>query len=145
MLGARPPDLPHRGMPAASVPATADTSSQVASLVELFLVCSALGEPLRVWGLYSDAYLTRILARERGYDRARYGADREPKPSAAADSPALQSISVIAALGDTHAMATVVIWYPNLDRAKTLMFWFVLIDGDWRIDEIDGEITFAVP
>ncbi len=41
--------------------------------------------------------------------------------------------------------ADATIHYPNLDLTKHLRFWFAWQDGQLRIDEVDGEITFAVP
>ena len=47
--------------------------------------------------------------------------------------------------GSGRTVADVTIHYPNLDRTKQLRFWFAWQDGQVRIDEVDGEITFAVP
>ncbi len=125
--------------------ASRETTAEVEALVQAFLDCSAAGEPLRVWSLYSDAYLGRLLYRERGYDRTRYAADLVAAPLELSERPELRVVSHVMATGQDHASATVVIWYPNLDREKTLAWRFVRVGDEWRIDEIDGEITFAVP
>ncbi len=125
--------------------ASRETTAEVEALVQAFLDCSAAGEPLRVWSLYSDAYLERLLDRERGYDRTRYAADLVAAPLDLDERPERRVVSRIVCQGEDRASATVVIWYPSLDREKTLAWRFVRVGDDWRIDEIDGEITFAVP
>jgi len=125
--------------------ATRETTVEIESLIEAFLDCSAAGEPLRVWSLYSDAYLRRLLERERGYDRARYDADLVAEPLGLGGRPELRVVSHVMTQGEDRASATVVIRYPNLDREKMLAWRFVRVMDVWLIDEIDGEITFAVP
>lgn len=137
--------------PSAQVPmrdgvrATPEVQAEIELLLGAFLGCSGAGEPVRVWALYSDAYLARLLSRERGYDRNRYDADLVPRPLQTEDHPSLRSISTVEAFGGTRAVARIVVWYPNLGREKTLDCRFVLDAGDWLIDEIDGEITFSLP
>lgn len=125
--------------------ATSETIAEIESLVVAFIDCSAAGEPLRVWSLYSDAYLGRLLERERGYDQVRYCADLVAAPLDLDERPELRVVSQIVTYGEDHASATAVIWYPNLRREKALAWWFVRVGDVWRIDEIDGEITFAAP
>ena len=110
-----------------------------------FVACSGAGEPLRVWSLYSDAYLARLLSRERGYDRARYDFDAAPLPIAESAWPMLSNLGGIGVDGSGRTVADATIRYPNLELTKHLRFWFVWQVGELRIDEVDGEITFAVP
>ena len=138
-------DEPWRSSDDAGVQVTAAMQAEIEVLVRDFLACSAAGEPLRVWSLYSDSYLARLMNRERGYDRVRYEMDLEPRPLGSEARPILRSLSPAMAHGDGHVVTRVVIWYPNLEREKDLEWRFVRVAGEWRIDEIDGEITFAVP
>jgi hypothetical protein len=95
--------------------------------------------------LYTDAYLSRLLSRERGYDRVRYELDADPHPIAASEWPRLSALDEVRADGSGRTVTDVTIHYPNLERSKRLRFWFVWQGGRLRIDEVDGEITFAVP
>lgn len=137
--------IPAPGNRVAREPATSAVSDSLEALVAEFLRCSAAGEPLRVWSLYSDAYLARLLSRERGYDRARYEADAEPRPVSADAQPILRSFADVTVASHDHAAARVAIFYPNLDREKAFEFHFIRVEGVWLIDEIQGEITFSVP
>lgn len=98
-----------------------------------------------MWALYSDAYLARLLSRERGYDRIRYEFDAEPRPMPVTDWPMVIALEGGRQDPAGRTVADATIRYPNLDRTKRLRFWFVWDDGRLRIDEVDGEITFAVP
>ena len=117
----------------------------VEAVLAQFVACSGAGEPLRVWSLYTDAYLSRLLARERGYDRVRYDLDAEPHPIAPTEWPQMNGPDRAWLDGSGRTVADASIRYPNLDRTKRLRFRFVWQDGQLRIDEVDGEITFAVP
>ena len=121
------------------------TLHDVRALLMLFVACSGAGEPLRVWSLYTDGYLARLLSRERGYDRVRYDLDAAPHPIAASDWPVLTALEGIDMDGAGRIAADATIHYPNLDLTKHLRFWFAWEDDQLRIDEVDGEITFAIP
>lgn len=129
----------------AGVRVTSTVQLEIEGLVRAFLACSGAGEPLRVWSLYSDSYLARSLDRERGYDRARYEMDLLPRPLETGAWPELRRLFPAMTLGDNRVVVSAIVWYPNLAREKDLVWSFIRIDGEWKIDEIDGEITFAVP
>lgn len=125
--------------------AESPSTDEIEALLHRFLACSGSGEPLRVWSLYTDGYLARLLSRERGYDRARYAFDAVARPIPSDHWPMLRKVGepVRDAQGRTAVDAT--IWYPNLAREKRLRFTLVWVDDHLRIEEIDGEITFSVP
>ncbi len=131
--------------PSESAPILRATLADVRAVLLQFVACSGAGEPLRVWSLYSDTYLSRLLSRERGYDRARYVRDAEPHPIAVPDWPQLTVPDRAWVDSSGRSVVDATIHYPNLDRTKHLRFWFIWQDGRLRIDEVDGEITFAVP
>ena len=129
----------------ASVSARSANLEDVQTVLSQFVACSGAGEPLRVWSLYTEAYMARLFARERGYDCVRYDLDSEPHPTAPSTWPQLTGPDRVWTDGSGRTVADVTIHYPNLDRTKQLRFWFAWQDGQVRIDEVDGEITFAVP
>ena len=119
----------------------------IRATVDQFIACSNTGEPLRVYGLYSDAYLQRLLARDRPLiDAERYDSLATPVPAEAANGATLVEIRGarnILATGQLGAIVTIA--YPSVPEPKTFFFTFRYIDGDLRIDDILGELTFSLP
>jgi hypothetical protein len=126
-------------------PASPTEVAAVRAVVEELVACFATGEPLRVWGLYSDAYLARLLYRQRGFDRRLYDAYATPRPAGPGEFVEIRSISDVVRLGDGRIGATVVLYYPGIGMGKRFFFVIVEIDARWRIDEIVGEISFSLP
>lgn len=124
-----------------------DDLAAIRHTVEQFIACSNAGEPLRVFALYSDDYLQRLLSRERPLINVdRYGALATPMP---ADSDAgarlieITGARKIMLTGQLGAVVTLA--YPSVPEPKTFFFTFRRIDGELRIDDILGEISFSVP
>lgn len=119
----------------------------IRATVDQFIACSNTGEPLRVFGLYSDAYLQRLLARDRPLiDAERYDSMATPVPAEAANGATLVEIRGarnILATGQLGAIVTIA--YPSVPEPKTFFFTFRYIDDDLRIDDILGELTFSLP
>ncbi len=119
----------------------------IRATVDQFIACSNAGEPLRVFALYTDAYLHRLLVRERPQiDVARFQSLATPMPAGADASAELIEISGardIVANGQLGALVT--IGFPSVPEPKTFFFTFRMIDGRLMIDDILGELTFSVP
>lgn len=125
----------------------AEDQAAIRQTVEQFIACSNAGEPLRVYALYTDAYLQRLLSRERPViDGDRYDALATPIPAEAGTGAELIGISGarrIVMTGQLGALITIA--YPSVPEPKTFFFTFRSIDGCLRIDDILGEITFSLP
>ena len=129
-------------------PADAATIAEVTATLEEFLACFHAGEPLRVYGLYSDAYLRRLLERAGSPNRAGYDLHATPEASAPEDRSVLRAVEGERLLEGGRVGATVVIAYPTLPervREKRFFFVFVADGGRWLIDDVLGEISFSVP
>jgi hypothetical protein len=124
-----------------------DEAAQIRGTVEQFVACSNAGEPLRVFSLYSDDYLQRLLSRERPMiDSDRYGTLATPLPVDSGAGAVLIEITgarKIMATGQLGALVTIA--YPSVPEPKTFFFTFRSIDGALLIDDILGEITFSLP
>ena len=125
----------------------AEDQAAIRSTIEQFIACSNAGEPLRVYGLYTDAYLQRLLSRERpAIDHDRYNALATPMPAEASAGAELIEISGarrIVMSGQLGALITLA--YPSVPEPKTFFFTFQWIDDSLQIDDILGEITFSLP
>lgn len=114
--------------------------------VHRFITCSNAGEPLRVYALYSDDYLQRLLAYERPLiDRARYDALATPVPAAPDGGATLVEITGGRRMVDLRYGALVTIAYPSLPQPKTFFFIFRLDGERMLIDDVLGELTFSLP
>jgi hypothetical protein len=124
-----------------------DEAAGIRRTVEQFIACSNAGEPLRVFSLYTDAYLQRLLSRERPViDPDRYEALATPVPVEANEGAVLVEITgarKIMATGQVGALITIA--YPSVPEPKTFFFTFSESDGVLLIDDILGEITFSLP
>ena len=129
-------------------PADATTTAGVTATLEELLTCFHAGEPLRVYGLYSDAYLRRLLYRAGAPDRAGYDLLATPQASAVEDRSELREVSGVRVLEGGRVGAVVVISYPTLpESVREKRFFFVFVDegGRWLVDDVIGEISFSVP
>lgn len=126
---------------------SADELTAIRQTVEQFIACSNAGEPLRVFGLYTDAYLQRLLSRERPViDPGKYNALATPfpaDPDSGAQLVEIKGTRRIVATGQLGALITIA--YPSVPEPKTFFFTFRMIDGALQIDDILGEITFSLP
>jgi hypothetical protein len=126
---------------------SAEQLAAIRATVEQFIACSNAGEPLRVFALYTDAYLQRLLNRERPViNRDRYDALATPVPVNAGSGAVLREITgarTIVMTGQLGALVTIT--YPSVPEPKTFFFTFSQVDGELRIDDILGELTFSLP
>lgn len=127
-------------------PLTLDQLSSIQATVRRFIDCSNAGEPLRVYSLYSDRYLQQMLSLERpAIDQNRYDALSTPVPAQPGEEVLLVSIEGGRRLADGRLGAEVTITYPSIPMPKTFFFTFVVTDNGLVIDDILGELTFALP
>ncbi len=142
-----PPEPERSGSLPWGEPVSTDDLVAIRQTVEQFIACSNAGEPLRVYALYTDTYLQRLLSRERPViDADRYNALATPIPAEAGTGAELIEISGarrIVMTGQLGALVTIA--YPSVPEPKTFFFTFRSIDGALRIDDILGEITFSLP
>jgi len=126
---------------------SAEELQAIRATVEQFIACSNAGEPLRIYGLYTDAYLHRLLGRERPViDEARYHALATPIPAEEGQGAELVEIRGardIVATGQLGALVTIV--YPSVPDPKVFFFTFRSIGETLLIDDILGEFTFSLP
>jgi hypothetical protein len=114
--------------------------------MEQFIACSNAGEPLRVYGLYTDRYLQQLLSLERpAIDQARYDQLATPIPAAPGEGAHLIEIAKQRKLLDTRLYAEVTITYPSVPVPKTFVVLFVQTTDGLLIDDIMGELTFSLP
>jgi hypothetical protein len=142
---ASPPARRTPGLVPTGSPADEATVAQVRATIEELLACFATGEPLRVWSLYTDDYMGRLLYRQRGFDRSLYDAYATPRPAGADELVELRTLTDVHLLADGRVGATVALFYPGIGLEKRFFFVFLRQDGRWRIDDVVGEITFSVP
>jgi hypothetical protein len=127
-------------------PLTVDQLTSIETTVRRFIDCSNAGEPLRVYALYSDRYLQQMLSLERPtIDQARYDALATPMAAQPGDVATLIDIEAGRRLADGRLGAEVTITYPSVPTPKTFFFTFVATDRGLLIDDILGELTFALP
>jgi hypothetical protein len=125
-------------------PVDAGRVRQIVDLVIDLDDCARTGEPLRVWSLYSPAYLARLFQVQGPFDEATYAAYAEPAPSDE-HGPAVQSFQRIWSAGEGLYGVEVIKTYPSVPTPKRLIFWVVETDQGLRIEEITGEISFSLP
>ncbi|MFL5758727.1 MAG: hypothetical protein ACJ789_03255 [Thermomicrobiales bacterium] len=145
-INARPPEpTPTPGPIPQGTPADPATTDGVTATVRELVACFNAGELLRAYGLYSDRYLGRLLSRQNPTTRAAYDALATPLPSRPEDRAKVLDVHGVRELPDGRVGALVTIKYAVVPVAKTFLFTFVENDGHWMIDDIRGEISFALP
>lgn len=141
---AEPPPAVAR-VPAGGVDALPDEARTFRSLIEQFVACSNAGEPLRVMALYTDRYLGELYYRQGRFSAELYTALAEPRPAAPDEQTAIVSIARVLLLPDGFVAGTVTLRYARVPMPKELIFTTVLIDDEWRIDDVLGELSFSLP
>ena len=107
--------------------------------------CANAGEPLRVWSLYSPAYLARLFQIQGPFDEATYAAYTTPRPGGTGRGVHIVSIDAIWKVQDGLYAVEAVKRYPSIPMPKRLIFWIAESDGRMMIEEITGEISFSLP
>jgi hypothetical protein len=143
--GATPEPQRTPGVVPAGTPASTDIAAAVTATVRELVACFNAGAPLRAYGLYTDAYLHRLFARQGPFSRASYDgyATPEPEPDVAKHT-AILAIRDIRVFADGSAGATVTLHYASIPVPKTFFFTFVRNGDGWLIDDILGELGFSV-
>ncbi|MGH2552009.1 MAG: hypothetical protein ACRDHN_21690 [Thermomicrobiales bacterium] len=147
LLAATPvPSTTPQGLSPIGEPIDANQIAQIHTTVQRFIDCSNSGEPLRVFALYTDRYLQQLLSIERPLiDRARYDSLATPIPAKPGEGAVLVSIERELRHLDGRLGAEVTITYPSIPMPKTFVFTFVVSGDRMLIDDILGELTFALP
>lgn len=118
----------------------------ITTAVYRFVDCANAGEPLRVYALYSDAYLLSLLNRERPLlDQGRYDALATPIPAAPYQRATVTRIKGGRRFADGTFGVNVTIVYPNIPEPKTFFFRYIVTPNGLLINDIMGELTFSLP
>jgi hypothetical protein len=134
------------GIPMMGEPLQPEEWTAVASAVKQFVDCANAGEPLRVYALYSDAYLLSLLSRERPLlDQDRYDALATPIPATPEQQATITDIEGGRRFADGTFGVNVTISYPNIPEPKTFFFRFISTPKGLLINDIMGELTFSLP
>jgi hypothetical protein len=131
-------------VPKGAPPNPATAAAIIATVTEL-VACYNAGEPLRVYSLYTDAFLQRLLVRQGTLSWPAYDALATPEPAPPDDSTAILAITGLRQLDDGKAGAMVTLRFPSIPVPKTFFFTFAREGDRWLIDDVLGEITFSVP
>jgi hypothetical protein len=141
-----PPEPERSGVLPMGEPLRPGEQIMIEQTVHLFIACSNAGEPLRVYQLYSDRYLQRLLGAERPrIDAVRYDALATPVPAAPGAGAELVEITGGRRMVDGRLGALVTIDFPSTPQPKTFFFTFLVESERLLIDDVLGELTFAVP
>jgi hypothetical protein len=127
------------------MPASPDVAAAIAETVQELVACYNAGEPLRVYRLYTDAFLQRLLMRQGALPRQAYDALATPQPAPPDAGTAILAISGTRLLDDGRAGAMVTLQFPSIPVPKTFFFTFARQGSRWLIDDVLDEITFSVP
>ncbi len=127
------------------MPASPDVAAAIADTVQELVACYNAGEPLRVYRLYTNAFLQRLLARQGALPRHGYDALATPQPAPPDAGTAILAISGTRLLDDGRAGAMVTLQFPSIPIPKTFFFTFARQGSRWLVDDVLGEITFSVP
>ena len=127
------------------MPASPDVEAAIAETVQELVACYNAGEPLRVYRMYTDAFLQRLLMRQGELPRHAYDALATPQPAPPDGGTAILTISGTRLLDHGKAGALVTLQFPSIPVPKTFFFTFARQGSRWLIDDVLGEITFSVP
>ncbi len=134
------------GIPMMGEPLRPEEWTAVTNAVHQFVDCANAGEPLRVYALYSDAYLLSLLNRERPLlDQDRYDALATPMPATPDQQATVTQIEGGRRFADGTFGVNVTISYPNIPEPKTFFFHFIPTSNGLLINDIMGELTFSLP
>jgi hypothetical protein len=120
-------------------------ADRLRELLEQLDACANAGEPLRVWSLYSPAYLARLFQIQGPFDEATYAAYTTPRPGGTGRGVRIESIDAIWKVQDGLYAVEAVKRYPSIPMPKRLIFWIAESDGRMVIEEITGEVSFSLP
>lgn len=128
---------PPVGVPSGT-PVDLDTARAIEDVTREFVACLNAGGPLRWLSLFSEAWLKDVLTPETLLARP------PATPVPVEERATLLGIWHIQAINDGRVVATVArggVDDPHPAPGRTSYFFFVLEDGEWRIDEMASEIV----
>ena len=126
-------------------PVADDVRRQVEEVLGQVVACSNAGEPLRVWSLYSNAYLSRLFQVQGQFTEAQYAAYSRPQPAQGGEGMRLECIESVHQRANGLVVAEVMTRYPSVPMPKRLLFWFVVDGNRIEVEEVTGEISFSLP
>lgn len=124
-------------------PADPATAAAIIGTVTELVACYNTGETLRIYSMYTDAFLQRLLLRQGTLSRPAYDALATPVPPD--NATAILAISGVRFLDDGKAGAMVTLHFPSIPVPKTFFYTFAREGNRWLVDDVLGEITFSVP
>ena len=127
------------------LPVTDETRQRVEAVLDQVVACSNAGEPLGVWSLYSDAYLSRLFQIHGPFSETEYATYAQPEPVNDGNGMQLERVEGIWSRDDGIVVVQVETRYPSVPMPKRLLFWFVVGEDRVEIEEVTGEISFSVP
>ena len=145
VIAAATPSTDGVAIPTALRPATSGEVATLRMVVEAFVACGDTGEPLRVLSLYTDRYLGDLYYRQGRVTENQYDVLARPDPADADERTRLLTTSKVRPLPDGRVAGEVVVRYAVIPTPKRLLVTIAYADGAWRIDDILGELTFALP
>ena len=122
-----------------------DIPRKVEEVLGQVVACANAGEPLRVWSLYSDLYLSRLFQIHGPFTDEQYQSYARPQPSGPGEGMQLERIESMRQSQDGLVVAQVVTSYPSVPMPKRLLFRFVVEGDRVEIEEVTGEISFSLP
>ncbi len=130
---------------AAATPVSASDGVAVAGVVRELIACFNAGEPLRAYGLYTDAYLRHLLAVQGVPTQVQYDALSLAEPPPADRYVQILAIRNGKALPNGGVRTAVTLRYAGVPVPKTFVFDLIETSSGWRIDDALGEIDFSLP
>ena len=127
------------------LPVNDDVRQRVEDVLGQVVACSNAGEPLRVWALYSGAYLSRLFQIQGQFTGEQYAAFAAPRPATDGIGMDLERIDRVWQRADGIVVAQVVTRYSSVPMPKRLLFWFAVNGDRVEIEEVTGEISFSLP
>ena len=142
---APPPSSDDVAVPVGVRAATPDETGALRDALEAFVACGDAGEPLRVLALYTDRYLGELLYRQGELTEEQYLDLARADPADPDERTRLLAVSSVRALGDGRVVGEATIRYAVIPTPKRFVVTIARADGAWRIDDVLGELTFALP
>ena len=130
---------------AAATPASSVDANAITAVVRELIACFNAGEPLRAYGLYTNAYLRHLLSVQGAPKRAAYNLWAVPEPLDPDRYTQIVAIRNITLLDNGEIRALVTLRYAAVPVPKTFAFEFANTLSGWRISAFLGEINFSLP
>ncbi len=135
---ATPGPLPERPVSGAAIELDSVIGKTVTSTIETLFACLNVGDRLRAYALYTDAYLASIL------QPGDLPTVATPWPTDGDDSTRIIAIE-LHALDDGGVIAKITLDPALIPVHKIFEFILVPVGDAWRIDQVIDEINFSIP